>query len=302
MNITQATAQGFRTYQEDRFVCSNQRDGKLIAVMDGHGGAGCSSRLAALLPELWRKHRPSSLSVEFAISAIFKDLDAATSSMHDGSTISLVFIPTAADEVHVAVLGDSPVIILDAEGHVDVSPMHNARSNAAERDAAQARGAFFDGNYIFASWGSHGIQMTRSLGDADLAKILNRVPEVYTRKINSESFVLVATDGLLDPAHHKTKSEIDSVVAQIRAGADARDLVNHAVAVPTGDNVTAILVRLGNRKERKKKLKLSSPRILGVDMASGPDWSAKLGVVVKDGVPTFFPITVDQGSHDARTR
>ena len=254
MNISKATAQGGRFSQEDRFVVSNIKDGKLIAVMDGHGGAEVSSRLAKMLPLIWRKHIVFPASIFTAIQNTFKDLADLTSRMEAGSTMSLVFIPKPADVVYVAILGDSPVVVKDAEGRVEVSPMHNARSNAAELAAAQARGAFYYNGYIQAHFSGPGIQMTRVMGDSELGRIVSREPEVYTKQINADSFVLVGTDGLFDPSHRNPQPEIDAVTALIEAGADARGLVNRALAIPTGDNVTAILVRCGNKKSRRKKM------------------------------------------------
>ena len=169
--------------------------------------------------------------------------------------MSLVYVPLSLmdGKVWVAILGDSPVIVMDAEGKVDVSPMHNARSNPTERDAAIARGASFDGNYIYAGFSGPGLQMTRAMGDRELVRVINREPEVYSRIVGPDSFVLVATDGLFDPSHRNLEPEIATVVDQIQAGASAQTLVDRAIALPTGDNVTAVLVRFGNKKSRRKK-------------------------------------------------
>jgi serine/threonine protein phosphatase PrpC len=262
MNISRATAQGQRRYQEDRSVVSSQEGGKLVAVMDGHSGAGVSHRLATMLPRVWRK-RVSELKtlglvhdwIPVVIKSVFADLASATAYLDEGSTLSLVFIPTAANEhgdrvIHVAILGDSPVIIYDdINDRVDVSPVHNARSNPTELLAAQARGAFFNGNYIFRGYGGPGIQMTRVLGDRELSDIVNREPEIYSRVIGSRGFVLIGSDGLFDPSNRNLTFEVEKVMTAIQAGADAEDLVQRALAIPeNGDNVTAVLIRF----ERKK--------------------------------------------------
>lgn len=253
MNITKATAQGLRDYQEDRFVCSRTKDGLLAAVFDGHGGAGTSSRLANALPRVWKKHIAFPASIVTAIQLVFRDLHALTSGMTEGSTVSLVFIPKAGDMAYVAILGDSPVIIKTAEGKVDVSPQHNARSNPAELAAARERGAIYYGGYISARYNGHGIQMTRVFGDCDLGQVVNREPEIYLRELNADSFVLVATDGLFDPSNEQTLATATVVSQQVLEGATAEELVTTAVDTPTGDNVTAILIRVGNKKARRKK-------------------------------------------------
>jgi serine/threonine protein phosphatase PrpC len=253
MNISKATAKGLRGYQEDRFVVSSTKDGKLIAVMDGHGGESVSERIAKVLPAIWKKHIVSPASLFVAIKNTFRDINDLTKGMYPGSTFSLVFIPKPADVVYVAILGDSPVIVKEADGTINISPMHNARSNATELAAARARGAAFDGNYIFAHFSGGGIQMTRVMGDHELDSVVNREPEIYTCPIGPDSFVLVGSDGLFDPSNRNVEAEIPAVVEQIEKGASAQELVDRAIAAPTGDNVTAILVRCGNKKSRKKK-------------------------------------------------
>lgn len=271
MRISRAQAQGLRDYQEDRFVVSNMPNGKLIAIMDGHGGADVSSLIARRLPGLWKKHPVllPLLSYEPMVRSVFQDLNTLTAEMDAGSTMSLVFIPEPANEfgdrvITVAILGDSPVIIVDDEGKMDVSPMHNARSNPAELLAAQARGAFFTGGYICDGWSGPGLQMTRAMGDRALRRILNYEPEIYTRAIGPDSFVLLASDGLFDPSHHDLEPAIAVVVEKIKTGATAKELVDYAVGIPTGDNVTAIVVRFGNKESRRdKKLPVNDLGTLG---------------------------------------
>jgi serine/threonine protein phosphatase PrpC len=255
MNISSATAQGERYYQEDRSVISKTKDGRLVAVMDGHGGYETAQRLASALASVWKKHVADPAGYETAILNTFADLNTLTKDMGPGAVMSLVFIPNSADIVWVAVLGDAPVIVLTSDGLIDLSPQHNARSNKAELKAAQDRGAFYSGGYIFRSLSGNGIQMTRVFGDRELNSIVNRVPEVYSRVVNQHGFVLVGSDGLFDPSNLQTEAEVAKVVALIQAGAGAQELVDRACAVPTGDNVTAILIRIGNKKSRKKNVK-----------------------------------------------
>ncbi|MGB7281579.1 MAG: hypothetical protein WBE13_04885, partial [Candidatus Acidiferrum sp.] len=180
--------------------------------------------------------------------------------MDDGSTVSLVFIPKSEDVVFVAILGDSPVLVYDANGDLRISPMHNARSNEAELKAAKARGAGFDGNYIFAHFSSGGIQMTRVLGDRELSSVVNREPEIYAVKVGSSSIVIVGTDGLFDPTHRNVAPEATIVAELVRDSRySAADIVRMAELKPTHDNVTAIVVRFGNKKSRRKfKVKKAS--------------------------------------------
>jgi serine/threonine protein phosphatase PrpC len=77
-----------------------------------------------------------------------------------------------------------------------------------------------------------------------LDKVLSREPEVFSLALYKGKFVLMCSDGAVDPSHAAAKASIDSIVALVEAGGDAQEIVERALAVPTRDNVTAILVRL----------------------------------------------------------
>ncbi|MCH8860434.1 MAG: protein serine/threonine phosphatase 2C family protein, partial [Thaumarchaeota archaeon] len=192
--ISYATDTGLRPYQEDRFVvCS---DGEhtgikcLMAVMDGHGGSEVSEFLSASLLEYFLTKGEGSLR------ETIRSLSDQTSSMHAGSTLSVVVIPKADETTaYVAVIGDSPVIIRDKEGRIIMSPEHNVRSNTQEREAAITRGAIYEQGYIWDPSGGHGLQMSRALGDSALSEILNKEPEMYEVELGPESFIIIGSDG-----------------------------------------------------------------------------------------------------------
>jgi serine/threonine protein phosphatase PrpC len=165
--------------------------------------------------------------------------------MRAGSTASLVFIPKDESRVDVAVLGDSPVLVSRPDGSIWVSPEHNIRTNEAEADAAIKRGGFVHSGYLFASYDGDGLQMSRALGDYELDRVLSREPEVFSHVLGKDSWVLVCSDGAVDPGHGAAQANIDTIVRMIEdEDADAQDIVDRALAAKTGDNVTAILVRL----------------------------------------------------------
>lgn len=248
--MTDATHKGLRDYQEDRYFSASMPEGLCFGVFDGHGGNGCATKAAELFTAIFVDALEEGRPVADAFRGTFIKLNAATSGMEEGSTASVVYIPYAADIVHVAVLGDSPVIVKRADASIWIAPDHNVRTNAEEVTAAEARGGIVLGGYLYVR-GEHygdnlgpGLQMGRALGDAFLAKVLSREPQIFSQPLGVGSFVLVCTDGALDPAHKSVSVAADAVVRLIEAGADAQAIVNRAVATPTGDNVTAMLVRI----------------------------------------------------------
>jgi len=246
-SVTSATAKGQRPYQEDRLFTSTMEEGTLIAVFDGHGGDEVSHLASEKLPSIFA----AEIAEEGAAGRIpdvlrncVQKLNIMTQSEEPGSTISLAFIPAKGDMVTCAVMGDSPIIIKDADGNINISPDHNVRTNPIEKKAAEARGGYVSGGYLFATYSGMGLQMARALGDSHLDKVLSRVPDVYEVKVNKNSFVIVASDGAFDPGHYDFKKAAQTIVELVERGQEAKELVHRAaVDYPTGDNVTAIIAR-----------------------------------------------------------
>lgn len=262
--ISSASAKGQRPYQEDRYLVSSLPQGTLLAVFDGHGG----SETAQFAYKRIAKIFADNIAAEHTAAAHLADVDAAdlakveasdlaaaalektilslnisTQHMGPGSTLSVVFIPTNGDVAVCAVLGDSPIIIKDADGKINISPEHNVRTNDQERKAAEARGGYVSGGYLFESYHGMGLQMARALGDVHLNKVLSRIPDIYEVKLSAKSFVIVATDGAFDPGHYEFEKAAEAVVQLVEGGADAQAVVDRALKIETGDNVSCIVAR-----------------------------------------------------------
>ena len=246
-SITHATAQGNRDYQEDRVIVAAVPGGTLLAVADGHGGAEVSEYLRVALVQTWLYMADRNTDGDMLVKKVFASFNEDTRHQHAGSTLSLVFISDDGDHVSVAILGDSPVMIRSAGFGIPgpwIAPEHNARSNAVELAAAKARGAIYDGGYISSHYDGHGLQMTRAFGDVDLDSILSREPEIFSFLLEKPSWVLVASDGLIDPGHKISGLSYQAVADMLDAGSEAKDLVNRAVKMQTNDNASAIVWRL----------------------------------------------------------
>jgi serine/threonine protein phosphatase PrpC len=240
MKISMAQAQGNREYQEDRFGVEEFYAGTLFWVADGHGGDEVSNEIAD-----WIRHKWILGGVhpdqERYIREVFRSLDLQTNEMDSGSTLSLVYAPKQAPHIFVAVLGDSPVIVRSSD-KIFTGPDHNARSNAEERSQAITRGAVYMNGYVCHPQSGRGLQMSRALGDSHLRPYLSREPEIQVLPFGQPGdWILVASDGVLDPSHHKNESDI--VAELVDTGAEAPELVTRAIKIPTHDNATAILAR-----------------------------------------------------------
>ncbi len=245
--LTYATKKGPRPWQEDHFFFApfpthNPR-GLLLAVMDGHNGGGAAERCTQEFPLLLAKESLHEDDVENYLKTLVSKLNKITCDMESGTTLSTACVLEDSDEVIVAILGDSPVIVIDEYGHTHVSPEHNVRTNQRELEAAEARGAIYDGGYIFPEISDHvlyGLQMSRALGNKSLNRILSREPEIYT--IRKPRWVLVCSDGVMDHKHENTESLVKEL-AEMRGHMVAEDIVNWAEQRDLKDNATAVLWR-----------------------------------------------------------
>ncbi len=238
--ISHDSHQGGRSHQEDRVFISEMESGWLLAVMDGHGGEASAEICFRNIGEVFSKSLENRKNVnEAVIKSVFKELDVLTRApVTSGSTLSAVFVSKRNHYAHIGILGDSPVIVR-TKGTIYSSPEHNARTNIQDRNDATARGAVYRGGYLWK--GERGLQLTRALGDSWADDFLNREPETYSLKLEQEGdFVLVASDGLLDPGHYK--KELEPIVRMVTKGAKAENLVIDALQRETRDNVSAILL------------------------------------------------------------
>jgi serine/threonine protein phosphatase PrpC len=248
--ITVATAQGSRTHQEDRMVNTlidlpgvSNGSGCLMAVFDGHRGAATAEKASQTLPDRFASVLKSQKgNVIEALRDTMHALAELTRKEVAGSTASIVYIPDEGRRAYAAVLGDSPVAFLDSGDQLHIGPDHNVRTNPAERLAAETRGAVYSGGYVEDSEApGTGLQMSRSLGDVDLDRILNREPEVYSVALGKKSLLVLGTDGLLEPYAGPLHQQMKRLVEMVRQGADAQMIVDDAIRRDTGDNVTAIV-------------------------------------------------------------
>lgn len=245
MQISTASKMGRRAYQEDRYVVHHTAAGILLAVIDGHGGEDVADVCKDYVGPFWDLAASNQRPYDKALALTIWELNCITNEYHSGATISLAFVPVDEMSVHVATLGDSPVIVRSPDGVNHVSESHNARTNLDEREAAEKRGAIYEGGYIWngfpGSARSEGLQMTRCLGDTYMGPMISRDPAIEVHPLGD--FLLLATDGCFDPGHTNELKAAADVIALIEQGGDAEAIVDRAVKLPTEDNATAILYR-----------------------------------------------------------
>lgn len=223
-------------------------------MADGHGGDKTSSYVAQQLSDglLDRILIAANTTLNEALALTFQDLNESTLELsrktlahyESGTTLSLAYIPDGEDSLHVGIIGDSPVILAKKDGTFHRSPEHNARSNEAERKAAEQRGGLFENGYLSSrSRGRMGLQMTRDIGCHAMGDVLLRYPDIYELAVHNGDVLILGSDGLLDPAHFGSDEDVQRIVKLVLDGAEAQDLINDALDRETGDNVSVIVYR-----------------------------------------------------------
>ena len=240
-SVTRAQEQGPRDYQEDRsfvkHIVGPRYSLWLLAVMDGHGGWGvaelCANEIGGLFTLKDADH------TEEALLRLVSKLNTKTARFQEGSTLSVACVLENHNKVSIAVLGDSPVVVLDDKGQLHVSPEHNIRSNQKERENAERRGGICENGYLYREGGNQGLQLSRALGNAYLSRIIVREPEVYT--IVGPQWVLVASDGLIDPGHTQSQALFQEIEEYAKQHASASTLMEWALSRRLKDNATALV-------------------------------------------------------------
>lgn len=270
-SVTHESKQGARSYQEDRVEtgCNYPYFPELndwciwtLAVYDGHGGSEAVSKcVSRMMFYLW--NRPwgnTRVNIPNVLRRAFAQVDKDTRSIESGSTASVVIVHKKRKKAYVAILGDSPVVIFDRMGTVSVSPEHNVRVNAQERKRAVARGLVYEDGYIVNPATGTKFGLSRAFGDAEFDSVLVREPELYTVDLGPESFIIVASDGVFDPAHYDTHAQARRIAQKVKGGWEAEDVVQDALERQTednatGDNATAIVWRANRERSNSPILR-----------------------------------------------
>jgi serine/threonine protein phosphatase PrpC len=252
-SVSSYSAQGKCFYQEDRFLVADIAvpvrggKGKLLAVMDGHGGKEVSDYLATALDETFRKAIAGAEGDPGqALRLAFGALQTETEHFRSGSTLSMVYVPQRGRRAYVGILGDSPVAVYMPGKYPWISPEHNV-FNPAEVAEVVKRGGELVGGYFYPCVGAsqfdlaRGLQLSRALGDKDFSQVLDRQPQIFSLTIGPGSLILIATDGITDHVLN-SKARIANIIDSLRAtDRPSAEKVVKRVLRFSQDNVTAIV-------------------------------------------------------------
>jgi serine/threonine protein phosphatase PrpC len=241
-----AADRGLRSYMEDRWAVRETPHGLLAAVFDGHGGVLVAQRAAAMLPRELARALRAGRDGAAALEQAFGEVAQATADADCGSTATAFWLSEAS--LVTAHVGDSRVVRVGRASADSLTRDHRIDA-PDERARVLAMGALLEPPYVVR--GSHGLMMTRSLGDRWFRAVgVISEPEIGRHAIAADDVaVLAATDGVWDVLG------LDDAASVVRtastAESAARALVHAALEAGASDNVTAIVVRPADLERRR---------------------------------------------------
>ncbi|KAK9156587.1 hypothetical protein Scep_003161 [Stephania cephalantha] len=249
---------GRRETMEDTHVLMpnlcNEKDIHLFGIFDGHRGAAAAEFSARALPGFLQALGSAS-SPSDALSESFVKTDVAfrnelisqrnskgvQKDSHPGCTAAAALI--VQNKLFVANAGDCRTILCRGGLSIALSVDHVA-SRTDERERVIREGGLVKWQVDTWRVGSAALQVTRSIGDADLKPAVTAEPEMTETTLTSEDeYLVMASDGLWDVMSNE---EVVGIIKDTvkEPGMCSKRLATEAAERGSKDNITVIVVFL----------------------------------------------------------
>jgi len=246
-SVTRAIVSGPRSEPEDRstvFYFDKPKlnlKGHLLATMEGHGGNKIAELCKRKIERVFSLALLDADHIQETLQRVISELHEETKHLSEGASLSIACILESQAKVTPAILGHLPIIVIDEDNKVNVSPIHNVRTNLKERRAARNRGGLYKKCAIWKHGTSCGLKFSRALGNAAMGNVISHEPEIYM--IERPKLVLTATRGFLDLSSCDSKKRLEVIVGIMLSGGDAQTLMRWANIREGGleSNATVIL-------------------------------------------------------------
>ena len=207
---------GLRDYQEDRYmsIADPNNPISIFAVFDGHGG----NEISIELVKRFREELPPLLTDRSLLSDASKfkmemkrlckkiDEDMKQVKGKAGSTAIIADVDVEKNVLYLINLGDSRAVVIQDDS-VIVATKDMKPEDPKEIQRIKNLGGMIKDNRVMGI-----LALTRAFGDYDIKPYVSNVPKVYGPiKINKQTVVVLATDGLWDTVSNK---DVENVVKQ----------------------------------------------------------------------------------------
>ena len=207
---------------------------RLLMVADGHGGQDvaerCSHALSSMVDDA--NGDGSAASMCKAITGRFERLTKeAAEGSNAGSTLTVVVINTAREELSVVHVGDSAALLVEPDSDSCLSFEHRLNDSEEERMRVLAVGGVCIGQAVSSegrmggplrAWPG-GLAVCRTIGDADCPGA-SAVPSTRCVRFDTRigAAVVVASDGVWDALSHE---RVAKLVRKSRTASEAAELI-----------------------------------------------------------------------------
>jgi serine/threonine protein phosphatase PrpC len=274
MSITSVSSiKGRRDYMEDRYISYSKDDIKVVMLCDGHGGSISAEQTINNLPQMLTenifdilKNTADVIQNNFEIGIRIRDtiISWGKSIKTNSSGATLTGIVVVNNIVFIYNIGDSRTVFpVDSSGYIyKLEPIFDKSILGEKVNLSYFQTNFFktvdhepsnmnEVNRITNAGGNientrlNGIlAVTRAFGDNGIGNGLTYVPDVYWVK---QSLILgpivMYSDGVYE-MYKNGEENADIELYNIAFNNGAEALVNYALQRQSGDNLTAIVVKL----------------------------------------------------------
>lgn len=221
-----------------------------LGVFDGHRGPEAARYASRHLPALLERCLGSYPDISSALTACFLLLDhgfrseARPADRYPGCTALVALF--AGPRLYLANAGDCRAVLCRG-GVAEALTRDHSAADDSERTRVAAAGCQVQWRQDGWRLGEAGLQVTRSLGDADLKPAVTAEPEITTTELRSDAeLLLVCSDGVWD-AVRGNQAAVDLAQATVKDPTlIAKRIVFEAMARGSRDNATCCAAVLGS--------------------------------------------------------
>ena len=228
---------------------------ELFGIFDGHGGGEASKLVGRILPQLIAARYASTVPGT-ALSRAFRDMQSYMQAFYpekfqkQGTTAVVVL--RVGRTLYCANAGDSRAVLCPPGNRANVALSRDHKPNQrAEKERIRRLGGYVNlpSRGTPRVWKSRtdegiGLSTSRSLGDLDSRMptgeyLVSPVPDVAVHTPNPGSLLILACDGVWDVV---SSAEACQIVKSSTPAAACKNLVRHAFAKGSADNISAMVV------------------------------------------------------------
>jgi len=258
LKIYFTTIKGRRNSNEDRHNIilninnndKNINDINLFGIYDGHGGTFVSKYLESNLPNYYlgkKFKQPFNKEYHYEVFKIIQNqLLQNTLGYSSGSTCLVNIMYKYENSIHMNVLnlGDSRMTIIYSNG----SYKQITNDHKPDDDIEKSRLEKMGGEVYKDSEGVYRIgdlSLSRAFGDGDNAPYISQIPDIYYKKITTDTkYIVMACDGLWDVIESKEIANILNDLSLNNNKNLAASLAQLALDKGSTDNVSIIIIEV----------------------------------------------------------